>query len=132
MTLTHFTDETLMAYADGRLDPETAASVEAAARTDTTLQARIATFRATGDALSSLADARRAAPVPDALRARVEQAIVAARPAAAQEPSQPKSAKVLPFGQPGKSASTEGPRRFSFVPMAMAASLALVIGLGAG
>lgn len=134
MAVTDFTDEILMAYADGRLDRETAVSVEAAARADAALRARIATFRATGDLLSRLGEARKAAPVPEALRARAEQAIVAARPAAVPEPEQPKSeaARILPFERPRQQASAKRPPRFSFIPMAMAASLALVIGLGAG
>src|SRR5690606_6311285 len=132
MANTEFTDEILMAYADGQLDRETAAHVQAAASADPALQARIAGFQATGDALARLATARQAAPVPETLQARVQQAMASARDSAAQEAKQSAAAKVLPFVRRGKPEDAPVPRRFAFVPMALAASLALVIGLGAG
>ena len=42
----HFSDETLMAYADGELDPATGAQVEAAMAGDAAMAGRVARHRA--------------------------------------------------------------------------------------
>lgn len=74
-----FDDETLMAFADGELDAETAARVEAAMETDDELVVRVATFiesRAqASDALKPLIDE----PVPEALTRSVERMIEESR-----------------------------------------------------
>ena len=74
-----FGDETLMAYADGELDAETARAVEAAAATDAELAQRIAMFSRTRDVLGELARARPLEPLSPALGARVEETLRAAR-----------------------------------------------------
>ncbi|WP_459616032.1 hypothetical protein [Bordetella sp. 2513F-2] len=122
-----FTDATLMAYADGMLDDETAAQVEASARADARVAARIALFRQTGAALRQTAQARRAEPLPQALRDRVQQMLDEARA--------PQGSKVLPFQRPARPDDASGParpRRAMAGPLALAASLALAVGLGAG
>jgi hypothetical protein len=112
-----FGDETLMAYADGELDAETARAVEAAAATDAELAQRIAVFSRTRDILGELARARPLEPLSPALGARVEEALRAARPA--------QSETVVPF-----------PRRTvaapAYRPMAAAAALALAVGVAGG
>ncbi|MEM1430849.1 MAG: hypothetical protein AAGG09_15445 [Pseudomonadota bacterium] len=113
-----FTDETLMAYADGVLDDETARAVQAAARSNPSVAERIAAFRRTGDALSITKEARALPPVPEALTARVREVL------AASEASGPE-AQTLPFARPA-------PAVTRWAPTAVAASLALAVGLGAG
>lgn len=108
-------DETLMAYADGELEPAAAASVERALAADPRLAARVDLFRRTREAVAL--DARRAPapPVPEALVARV-------RELAADAPATP-APNVLPFR-----AAPPAPRW----QLPLAASIALAIGLGAG
>ncbi|MCU0908768.1 MAG: hypothetical protein MUF73_15325 [Rhodobacteraceae bacterium] len=120
-------DDTLMAYADGELDPATAAQVAAAAATDPGVAARIEMFRRTRAALAAH---RRAPLLPEAMaerlaaRIRSAQAPVAAPVAAvsAEPAAVPSGATVVPL-----------PARRALVwPVALAASLALAVGLGMG
>jgi anti-sigma-K factor RskA len=122
MTRHEFSDETLMSYADGALDAETARAVRAAEAEDARVAERIALFRATGAALAQARAARPAEAVPDALMARVQATLDAAR-------AEPEAPAPIPFRRPAAPASASAP---PWVPMAMAASLALAIGLGAG
>jgi hypothetical protein len=62
-----FTDEILMAYADGALDAETHARIAAALKADAVARARVSMFRATGKELSSLYDGVLREPVPEHL-----------------------------------------------------------------
>jgi hypothetical protein len=70
-------DETLMAFADGELDPERTREVEAALAGNAAAQAKVARFRATRELLEA---AYPAEPVPAALERRVRTAARAARP----------------------------------------------------
>jgi anti-sigma factor RsiW len=112
--LTTWTDETLMAFADGELGPAEAASVAAAAATDAALAARIDTFRASRARIATL---RIDTPPPDALVARI-RALDAAG-AAAPSPA----AQVLPF--------TPRPRAPMW-QLPLAACVALLAGLAIG
>lgn len=118
MTAEQFTDETLMAYADGELDAETARAIAAAEAADEAVARRIALFRGTRATLAEARAARPAADVPDALMARVRETLEQAG-AGGEEPG-----SVVPFVR-------RAPVR-PWVPAAIAASLALAVGLGAG
>ena len=111
-------DTVLMAHADGMLDPATALRVEAALRDDPALARRMAAFAATRDRLSEAARALKAEAVPADLLARAQGAIDAARGAspAGEVPSFPARAR----------------RSFGTPSLALAAGLALAVGLGAG
>lgn len=130
------TDETLMAYADGALPADEARTVAALLAADPAIAARVEMFRRsrqrTRDALAPLA----AEPVPDALTARILAAASAATstspaPAAragaagAGEEAGGVAGNVLPF----RSRTRLAPLSWG---AALAASLALVVGLGAG
>ncbi len=112
--LTTWTDETLMAFADGELGPAEAASVAAAAGADPALASRIDTFRASRARIAAL---RIDTPPPDALVARI-RALDAAASAAP-----PPAAQVLPFA-PRPSAP--------LWQLPLAASIALLAGLAIG
>ncbi|MEL7013933.1 MAG: anti-sigma factor [Pseudomonadota bacterium] len=85
MTDHSFDDETLMAYADGELDTETAARLETALREDTGLAERLAIFSGTRDALAEAAAVARKTSVPDTLTERVQETVRAARESAAND-----------------------------------------------
>lgn len=118
MTAEQFTDETLMAYADGELDAETARAIAAVEAADEAVARRIALFRGTRAALAEARAARPAADVPEALMARVRETLEQAG-AGGEEPG-----SVVPFVR-------RAPVR-PWVQAAIAASLALAVGLGAG
>ncbi|MEE4121114.1 MAG: hypothetical protein V2I65_19110 [Paracoccaceae bacterium] len=111
-----FTDETLMAYADGALDADTARAVTVAEATDPEIARRVALFRGTGAALAEARAARPAPEVSDALMARVRETLQGRAGARANT--------VVPL-------DLRTPAR-PWVPAAIAASLALAVGLGAG
>jgi len=77
MTAPHFDDATLMAFADGELSGTLAADVAAAAAADPQLAARIEAFRKTRQLAKDAFAADLAAPVPDALRSKIDAAIKA-------------------------------------------------------
>jgi len=112
-------DETLMAYADGELDAAAAAQVAATAAAEPAVAARIAMFRRTR---AALATHRTAPPLPDALAGTLAARIRTAT--SGQFVTTPGGAdvKVVPLSQ----------RRAIAWPVALAASLALAVGLGAG
>lgn len=119
MDNSEFDDETLMAYADGELDNETAHRLESALREDAVLSARLDVFTGTRDAIADLAADARTAPVPDALNARLQETLEAARRADEDN-------TVVPF------AARVPARRPLFRPAAIAAGFAavgLVVGL---
>ena len=122
MTEETFSDEMLMRFADGELDPATAARIEQAMETNDSLVARVAAFietRAQAQAaLKPLLDE----PVPEKLVTAVEQMIEAKRAG-----DKPGTAQVLPFGS-GRVAARPTPRWM----LPIAASLAAVIGGLAG
>lgn len=103
-------DEMLMAYADGELDTETAALVEAAMEQDAALAERLGAFLSTRSALMAAFDP--APPVSPQLEAAV-------RAMAAPAP------QVVAL-------SARRAARAAWVPAAVAACLALAVGLGAG
>ncbi len=119
MNAPEFTDEELMAYADGELDQNRAAALDLALAGDENLAARLGMFMDTrsvsADALRPMLDE----PVPERLVQRVRDlAASAAAPSADGNviAFKPKAAKaVAPFWQ-----------------LPIAASIALAIGLGAG
>lgn len=115
-----FTDETLMAYADGALDATAARRVSDAARSDEDIAARIALFRGTAEALGRAAEAERAEPAPEALIARVRATLDTAQRQTAGD--------VVPL----RPRPPRGERPAAIWPAALAASLALAVGLGAG
>ncbi|MBV7409689.1 anti-sigma factor [Maritimibacter sp. DP1N21-5] len=115
MTKPAFPDEILMAYADGELDETTARAVEEALRGDDYLAERMAIFTSTGKLLKQAAAEREHEPVPDALMSRVRATMESARVDAAPD--------VVPFPAAPKQ---------RWEPVALAASIALAVGLGAG
>lgn len=119
MTREHFTDDVLMAYADGEVDGETAAAIEAAMASDASLTARIDVFARTRTILAAAAADRLAAPVPAAVTARALAAIEAAR-----QPE--RGGNVLSLDK------ARSARSWGFPGVALAASIALAVGMAAG
>ena len=119
--MTEFDDETLMAFADGELDDKTRQAVERAMDSDDALVERVALFIRTAalskQALEPLLDQ----PVPEALRASVATMTEATETTADDT--------VVPFAAPVQQAA---PGRYSGRGMALAASVALVVGGLAG
>jgi hypothetical protein len=66
--VTHLSDETLMAYADGQLTSSEMARIELLLASDPDLRARLEVFRATGRDLASLFDDHLNAPLPPRLK----------------------------------------------------------------
>jgi hypothetical protein len=121
--VTDMDDATLMAYADGELDATQAAGVAAAAAADPAVAARIEMFRRTRAALAAH---RAPAPLPgalaDSLAARIRAASAAPAAPTATLTGEA-AARVVPLS----------PRRLAMAwPVALAASLALAVGLGTG
>ena len=108
-----YTDETLMAYADGELDAETAAQIAATIVADTALAARVAVFSRSRIAVKT--DYPAAPPAPDALIAQVR------RLAAAQTAPAPSNVITL-----------ADRRKVPLWAVPLAASIALALGLSAG
>ncbi len=74
------TDEMLMAYADGELNPLEAGRVEAAIAADPALAERVAAHRRLRAALGDALDPVAAEPVPERLRAPLETNVTPLRP----------------------------------------------------
>ena len=104
-------DTMLMAYADGELDAETAARVEAALEQDDTLAERLGVFLSTRSALKGAFDPP--PPVSPQLEAAVR-------------------AMAYPAPQVVSLSARRAANGAAWRPMALAASLALAVGLGAG
>lgn len=128
-----FSDETLMAFADGELDEAEATAVEAAIDADPALAERVALFMETramvGAALKPLADE----PVPPALEAAVRRSIEAARSgdlgtaAASTAAEEATTATVVAFRpRPTQNLS------FARFALPLAASLAVIVAGAAG
>ena len=110
-------EETLMAYADGELDAATRASIEAAMQEDPEIAKRVARHRALREAMQGAFSGVLEEPVPERL-------IAAAR----GQSSAPKGAVVDLAREAARRKSSPRPRRWQ--PAALAASLALGVGLG--
>jgi anti-sigma factor RsiW len=123
--MTRLTDETLMLFADGLLDEPESKRVGRLAAEDPDLRDRLNIFHATGHGIARLFDGHVNEPVPARLQAFL-----------AQEPASP----GLPaFGQAGRRAEAFSDRIRNLralaawnAPVALAASLALVAGIGFG
>lgn len=131
MTQNDVTDTDLMAFADGEADAATAALIRARVTDDPALALRLRAFTATRDAMTALEAQDAAEPgLPPALAARL-QATIGAKGAATQPPvSAPaapmeEGATVVPLRRPT-------PPAMPVWTGALAASLALAVGLGAG
>ncbi|HEY2463156.1 MAG TPA: hypothetical protein VGI32_03790 [Steroidobacteraceae bacterium] len=119
-------DETLMAYADGELDPAARASVEAAMQEDPEIGKRVARHRALREAMQGAFSAVLQEPVPD----RLIEAARGPTGAARAKTASPQSAVVdLSLAREAARRKNAGPpwRR---QPAAMAASLLVGLGLG--
>ncbi|MEO1140431.1 MAG: hypothetical protein AAFW87_13355 [Pseudomonadota bacterium] len=114
MTEKQFTDEQLMAFADGLADPQDTAAIEAAVANDAALAGRVDMFRQTTVHLSELAAAR-IVDVPEALEAKVREMAMAS--------DAENDTKVVEFAQ------MRAQSRPSWYQMPLAASLFLAIGV---
>ncbi len=124
MNQDHIPDEVLMAYADGELPADEAAALEARLSEDADLAARVQVFSASAAALKDLKHADTSATMPagleQALRARVTSASADAPAMVAADPVP--AGNVVAFPQ----------RRVPLWTGALAATVALAVGLGAG
>lgn len=124
MNQDHIPDEVLMAYADGELPADEAATLEARLSEDADLAARVQVFAASAAALQGLKHADTSAAMPagleQALRARVSSAAADAPAMVAAAPVP--AGNVVAFPQ----------RRVPLWTGALAATVALAVGLGAG
>lgn len=125
MNQDHIPDEVLMAYADGELPADEAAALEARLSEDADLAARVQVFSASAAALRGLKHADTSAAMPagleQALRARVASASAVDAPAMVAADPVP-AGNVVAFPQ----------RRVPLWTGALAATVALAVGLGAG
>lgn len=106
-----FTDEQLVAYADGELTPGETQTISTAARTDTQLARRIAQFTESRRLLAETFAAVLQEPAPQRLLDVLRQ---------------DRGQKIVPLPR------RQRPAWSNWMPMALAASLVLAIGLGAG
>ena len=119
-----FSDETLMAYADGELDGATAARVAAAAEHDPNLGARIDSFRRSRELVREAIAPAAEAPVPPRLLAAVERAAQSSNTAGTVTPL-----RSTAGGRTARAATTSRRARWA---LPLAASLALLVGAGGG
>lgn len=124
MTMEHFDDETLMAFADGELDAATSQRLETALETDEALAERLAVFLdtrlAVGSAMKPLIDE----PVPEALAAAVRRMAEAAEATATGAVED----NVITFQRPEKPVAARN-RPPWLMPIA-ASILAVITGVG--
>jgi hypothetical protein len=114
-------DETLMAFADGELDPVTRDAVEAAVREDPRLQQRVAEHRALRHQVESAYAAELEHEIPERL-------LTAARGATSAPDLTVVSLEERKT--PGRSAARRQRERRWTVPMSMAASVIVGVGVG--
>jgi hypothetical protein len=117
-------DKTLMAYADGVLDPAERAAVEAALREHPEYQLKVAKFRATLEPVQRAIDGDLDKARLAALAAKIRRA--EERSSTADDPG----ARIVKL--PGRRAPTAASAPRTYAPLALAASLALMIGGGLG
>ncbi len=118
-----FSDEILMAYADGELDADTRLALDAAMADDEELAGRVAMFADTRRIAKEAFAPMLKEPVPQALEDRVRAMLAAAPSNAATE------SNVVEFRKP---ASPAGPAPRQRWHLPLAASIALVAGLTGG
>jgi anti-sigma factor RsiW len=121
-----FPDEMLMRFADGELDADEMAVIEKAMETDDDLVARVAMFIETKAqaqaALKPLLDE----PVPEKLKAAVEDMIAAKRAKNGQ--GEAGSAKVVPFAVPQRAARPAAAPQWT-LPLAASIAAAVIGGM---
>ncbi len=121
-------DELLMAYADGELGPAEAGQVAIAVAADPVLAARVARFaqsrKAVAGAFKDMDPVSAAETGPDPMVARIRALATAAQLKTLAEPvaGPPVNSNVIAFPQ----------RKVPFWQLPLAASIALIVGLGAG
>jgi len=120
---TEFSDEMLMAFADRELDPATAREIARRRETDPELDARIRVFEQTAGLARQALDPIANEPVPFRLLAVAQGASQGANGGAKQDADQGAN-QDTPRGGGGFTVSRE--------LMALAASVLLVVGIGAG
>lgn len=118
MTTEEYSDEILMAYSDGELAPDEAARIAAKAESDPDIAARISVFRRTGEVLSMAAAERNRMAPPAESHARIRAQLAR---------SSGKAGQVVDL-----QARRNRPRRSAIWSGAIAASIALAIGIGGG
>jgi anti-sigma factor RsiW len=117
-----FSDEMLMRFADGELEPDEMDLIEKAMEADDDLVARVAMFIETKAAAQEAMRPMLDEPVPEKLQASVEAMVAARR---AEQAPAPAGAEVLPFKpRPPTPAATTSPRW----TLPIAASIAAVAG----
>ncbi|WP_298914429.1 hypothetical protein [uncultured Roseobacter sp.] len=114
-----FTDEELMAYADGELGTERALQLDAALVSNAALNLRLETFAETRELSQKSFEKALHEPVPEHLVQKVRNLA-----AEYQTHAPPEDRKIIAFGQKSVSAP--------FWKLPLAAALALAVGLGAG
>lgn len=124
MTMEHFDDETLMAFADGELDEVTSLRLETALETDEALAERLSVFLHTRVAVASAMKPLIDEPVPEALAASVRRM---AEDAEAEVSGMPQS-NVIEFRVRDKPEVARGKQRW-LIPVA-ASILAVITGVG--
>lgn len=117
-------DKTLMAYADGVLDPAERTAVEAELREHPEYRLKVAKFRATLEPVQRAIDGDLDKARLAALAAKIRRA--EERSPTADDPG----ARIVKL--PGRRAPTAASAPRAYAPLALAASLALVIGGGLG
>lgn len=122
MQQSDFTDEELMAYADGELPEDRASAMDLALADSVELADRLALFIETRSVAKEAWEPALHAPVPDHLVQRVREL------AAADQKAQTVSDDTVVAFQPKPSAPAATP----LWKLPLAASLALAVGLGAG
>lgn len=129
MTRTDYADETLMAYADGELDPAQTADLDRAVAMDSDLAARVALFGDTREAVRTAALGASASDVPNALRERVLAMTRAAQAAPATPAPVPAPVPVTEKRLPV--AANSNTPAWASARVAIAASVAaLLFGIG--
>ncbi|ETX30406.1 anti-sigma factor family protein [Roseivivax isoporae] len=116
-------DEILMAYADGELPPAEASALEARLAAEPDLAERLRLFTGTRDALSAAAARRAEAPLPEGMEARLRAAMAGAAAGRSTD-------NVVPLRARAATAPAQGGS--AWAPAAIAASLALAVGLAGG
>lgn len=127
MVAREFDDQTLMAFADGELDDETAAAIEQAMQTTEDLARQVALFLETGAQANEALRLLLEEPVPEALGQSVRRMIDQARLRGTQS-SDSEAARVVAFKARGNQA-IQHPGRSWLMPLA-ASLAATVFGMG--